>query len=228
MSYRGCSLIQRSAMNGNGRIDTGEPVISLCCEGRPTIPKIGFQETAEDTLRAFVGECALVSAECACSPKDDHRHFTAGCVQCANFREGNYRTDGRIHYVNLSMYPAPCQSRCVYCSVHEKDQNVNSETAQTAYEKLFDMLELAERCGILAPDARWQISSGEIEIHPYRERIMELVRGKSATFYTNCMKYDEDIAQNLHDNPNSAINLSIDSGTPETWKRSKVLTILTG
>ena len=40
-------------------------------------------------------------------------------------------------------------------------------------------------------------------------------------FYTNCMKYDEDIAQNLHDNPNSAINLSIDSGTPETWKKVK-------
>lgn len=50
---------------------------------------------------------------------------------------------------------------------------------------------------------------------------MNLVRGKPAAFYTNCMKYDEAVAKNLHENPNSAINLSIDAGTPETWKRIK-------
>lgn len=83
------------------------------------------------------------------------------------------------------------------------------------------MLELAERCGILAPDAIWQVSSGEIAIHPYRERIINLVRGRRAVFYTNCMKFDEGIAQNLHDNPVSGINLSIDAGTPETWKKIK-------
>lgn len=221
MSYRGCSLIQASALNINGRMETGDPVISLCCENLPSIPKIGFQGTAEDTLRAFVGESVLVSVECACSPKDSQRHFTAGCLQCARFREGDYRTDGRIHYVNLSMYPAPCQSRCIYCSVHKEDQSVNNDAARAAYEKLFDMLELAERCGILAPNATWQVSSGEIAIHPYRERIMNLVRGKRAMFYSNCMKFDEDVAQNLHDNPKSAINLSIDAGTPDTWKKIK-------
>jgi wyosine [tRNA(Phe)-imidazoG37] synthetase (radical SAM superfamily) len=36
-----------------------------------------------------------------------------------------------------------------------------------------------------------------------------------------CFIYDEKISQNLHDNPRSAINLSIDAGTPETWKKVK-------
>lgn len=221
MSFRCCSMIQMSALNFNGRIETGEPVISLCCESLPNIPKISFKETAEDTLRAFVGERFLVLAECARSPKDSQRHFTAGCAGCAQFREGDYRTDGLIRYVNLSMYPAPCQCRCIYCSVHKADQSVNSDAARAAYEKLFDMLELAERCGILDPNAAWQISSGEIAIHPYRERIMRLVQSKRAMFYSNCMKFDEAVAQNLHDNPNSSINLSIDAGTPETWKKIK-------
>ena len=221
MSYRCCYPIQISAMQINGRLDMGEPIIGLCCENLPNLPKLRFQEKAEDTLRAFVGESALISAECALSPEDDQRHFTAGCAGCANFRDGDYHMDGLIHYVNLSMYPAPCQSRCFYCSVHKEDQSVNSDMAQVGYEKLFDVLELANCCGIIAPDAKWQISSGEITIHPYRDRIMELVRGKRAVFHTNCMKFDEDIAQNLHDNSNSAINLSIDAGTPETWKKVK-------
>lgn len=98
---------------------------------------------------------------------------------------------------------------------------MTSESSKSAYEKLFDMLELAERSGIIAPDATWQVSSGEIAVHPYRERIMALVKGKPTMFYTNCMKFDEAVAQNLRENPNSAINLSIDAGTRETWKRVK-------
>lgn len=68
-------------------------------------------ETVEDTLRAFVGESALVSWECGCSPEDSRRHFTAGCVRCNQSREGDYHMDGLIHYVNLSMYPAPYSIR---------------------------------------------------------------------------------------------------------------------
>lgn len=221
MSYRGCGMIQLSAMCFNGRLGTGDAAISLCCETLPDRPQIGYCETAEDTLRAIAGARALVSAECAHCSKDDQRHFTAGCTQCVQFREGDWRSDGKVHYVTLSLYPGPCQSRCIYCTVHKEDQSVDSDAVREAYEKVFEILELAVRSGIVAPNARWQISSGEIAIHPYRERIMNLVRGKCATFYTNCMKFDEDIAQNLHDNPNSAINLSIDAGTPETWKKIK-------
>jgi len=221
MSYRCCSLIQSFALTINGRIDTGEPVISLCCEELPDIPRIGFSETAEDTLRRFVGEGLLAAIECARVTDDSRRHFTRGCVNCAQFLEGDYTISPLINYVNLSMYPAPCQSRCIYCDVYREMAEMKTEAATAAYQKMFDMLALAERYGILSPDATWQVSSGEIAIHPYHDRIMELVRGKRAIFYTNCMKFDEDIAQNLHDNPNSAINFSIDAGTPETWRRIK-------
>ena len=48
-----------------------------------------------------------------------------------------------------------------------------------------------------------------------------MVKGKTANFYTNAFVFDEDIAQNMHNNPNSFINLSIDAGTPQTWKKVK-------
>lgn len=221
MSYRCCSMIQNFTLTINGRIDDGTPVLSLCCEGLPNIPKIPFAGTAEASLRAFVGAGMLAAVECAQLTDDSRRHYTAGCVGCAHFRKGDWTVNPLIGYVNLSMYPAPCQCRCIYCDACQEYPKVLDKTTEAAYEKLFDMLELAERCGILSPGAKWQVSSGEITIHPYHDRIMELVRGKRAVFYTNCMKFDEAIAQNLHDNPSSAINLSIDSGTAETWKAIK-------
>lgn len=221
MSFQCCSKIQTSALTINGRIDQEKLYISLCCETIPTIPRIDYKETPEDTLRAFMGESALLFAECARSPEDSQRHFSAGCVRCAQFRQGDYNTNGLIQYINLSMYPAPCQCRCIYCSVYKQDQSITSDAARTAYEKVFDLLDLAVSSGVVDPNAMWQVSSGEITIHPYRDRIMRLVRGKRTTFYTNCMKFDEDIAQTLHDNSKSAINLSIDAGTSETWKQVK-------
>ena len=54
----------------------------------------------------------------------------------------------------------------------------------------------------------WQISTGEITIHPYKDRILDLVKNDRACFYTNAFIFDEKIAANLKVNPNSAINLS--------------------
>lgn len=220
MNFLGCSMIQRHAMNFNGRIDTEDAKISLCCEGVPNIPHIPFAGTPEEILRNFTDECAALDAECANASNKENRNFTLGCSKCPNFQYGDWRGNGLINYINLSMYPSPCQCRCIYCTVHENDQSIN-ETAKECYEKLFSVLELGERCGIIPPNAGYQVSCGEIAIHPYHERIMKLVKGKPTCFYTNCMKFDEDIANNLRENPYSSINLSIDAGTPKTWHKIK-------
>lgn len=137
-------MIQNFALNVNGRIGTGKSYLSLCCEGLRDMPKILFSDTAEDTLRAFVGEGLLTAIECARVTDDSQRRFTAGCTRCAQFQEGDWTINALISYVNLSMYPSPCQSRCIYCGVHQEDQSITSEAAKSGYEKLFDMLELAE------------------------------------------------------------------------------------
>ena len=84
-------------------------------------------------------------------------------------------------------------------------------------------MQLAKRQRIIAPvgNAHWQVSSGEIAVHPYRKEIIDLVKSERVTFCTNSFIFNEDIARELHDNPMAGINISIDSGTAETWHKVK-------
>jgi MoaA/NifB/PqqE/SkfB family radical SAM enzyme len=178
-------------------------------------------------LDSFKRERAEVIAESVrlglLGGSDEERRFTTGCAKCANFLEGDYgKSDGLIHYVNLSMYPAPCQCKCIYCDVHSGESGAfNKRLHADCYEKLFDLLDHARKSGLIAQDAVWQVSSGEIAIHLYKDRILDLVKNQVAVFYTNCFIFDEKIAESLKANPNSSINLSIDAGTPKTWHRIK-------
>lgn len=207
----------------NGRIDTDEEgVITLCCENRP-VPRMTFSSSPEEILTNFVGLRTRMLTESIrrvqSNAQPGSEKFTSGCVGCALYRRAEWHPSMQITGVNLSMYPAPCQCRCIYCVAYK--QWSDTRKVREAYERLFDTLELAEASGLIAGDARWQVSTGEITIHPYRKRIIELVRGRKTRFFTNCFIFDEDIAQNLSEDSESAINLSIDAGTPETWKRVK-------
>ena len=215
MKYLSCGMISRMALNINGRIDNDDKVISLCCESVPSRPGIPLTDNAEETLERFIGLRTMLIAQGFRTPGKTH----LGCAGCANYCEGEWNINPFIGYVNLSMYPAPCQCKCIYCSVYRKWEN--TEEVRKAYDNLFNLLELAQNSGVIDPNAVWQISTGEITIHPYKDRIMNLVKGKTANFYTNAFIFDEKIAQNLHDNPNSFINISIDAGTPQTWKAVK-------
>lgn len=68
---------------------------------------------------------------------------------------------------------------------------------------------------------KWQVASGEVTIHPYKKRMLELMKDKTSKFLTNCFIYDNQIAEILKSNPHSCINLSIDAGTAETWHKVK-------
>ena len=222
MGYRYCKNFNNLTFTVNGRVDVPGSVVTLCCEMLKGMPKIPFRGTPEEILQSFIGISTMLNTECRTISDDQKRKYTAGCVGCVRFLETDQvpQHDGLIHGINLSAYPSPCQSHCFYCWVHDWDERF-TPAAKAGYEKVFETIELAEHCGLIAPDATWQISSGEITIHPCRDRIMKLVKGKHARFFTNCMKYDEEIAQNLCDNPNSSIDLSIDSGTPKTWAKVK-------
>lgn len=219
-SYYSCWGIQNSALTFNGCILDEEKNITMCCEPIMDIPRMSFEETAMETLEKFMGMRTLLIHE----GKYGGEVFTSGCRKCAYFCKGNWSgEDGLIHFVNLSMYPSPCQCQCSYCGIHASglDKMIDEDATGRAYEKLFSVLELAESLGLISKDANYQVACGEITIHPYRQQIMSLVQGKHVRFLTNCFKYDEDIADMLHNNIYCSINLSIDAGTPETWHRIK-------
>ena len=227
LKYRSCPSIEQMSLNFNGRIDTGGKCMMLCCESINHIPGTALGESSHQSIENFRRERAEVIAESVrlglLGGSDEERKFTSGCAKCANFLDGNNGNfDGLIHYVNLSMYPAPCQSKCIYCDVHCSDSGVfNKRLHAEYYEKVFDILDYALQNGFIARDAIWQVSSGEIAIHPYKDRIMDSVKSQTAVIYTNCFIFNEKVAANLRANPRSAINLSIDAGTPQTWHKVK-------
>ncbi|MDR0578958.1 MAG: radical SAM protein [Candidatus Accumulibacter sp.] len=230
MKYRSCWMIENFQLNFNGRIDTGGKCLTLCCtESIAGVPGVPFHDTARETvgaLRRERAECVAESMKQSISSAPDIPPLPAKgrCAGCANFGLGDWNGgDGLIHYVNLSMYPAPCQCKCVYCSLRDDNELrvFKKRLHARYYEKLFDTLDYAKNEKLIAPDARWQVSSGEISIHPYRERIFDLVKDQAVDFYTNCFRFDERIAEILAKNPRSRINLSIDAGTPDTWREVK-------
>jgi wyosine [tRNA(Phe)-imidazoG37] synthetase (radical SAM superfamily) len=228
LKYRSCSMIENFSLNFAGRIDTDTPCIRICCEWLENVLKIAFCESARNSVENFRRMRAELIAESIrfelLGDASKPRKFTAGCAECANFQVGDFgKFDGLIHEVNLSPYPAPCQCKCVYCSiVGEKEfMRLNKRLHAAYYEKMFDAIDYAESAGYIAPDAKWFVSSGEITIHPYKKRILELVKNRNVTFFTNGFLFDEGIASILSENPCSDIIISIDSGTPETWLKIK-------
>jgi len=98
---------------------------------------------------------------------------------------------------------------------------LSHEEVIESYRKIFDILDYAGKINLISPNATYQVSLGEITIHPFKEKIYEFVQHSNTIFFTNCFNYDEQIAKNISANISSSINFSIDAGTSETWHNVK-------
>ncbi|WP_225999290.1 radical SAM protein [Paenibacillus sp. BJ-4] len=190
------------------------------------IAGVTLSDKGEESIKSIIkkrDEIITESKMFSLLDKGDHeRNYTSECAKCPHFNEMTGEGDGLIHYVNINMYPAPCQAKCTYCSVHNSNFGIlNKWLHEERYENMLNAIEWAHDNGMIATDAVWQAASGEITIHPYREKIYDLMKDKAAQFLTNCFIFDKKIAAILGANPRSSINLSIDAGTSETWYKVK-------
>ena len=228
--YRSCAIIEDFYLYFNRGDGDGGIRMKYCCEVIENHPRIEVSDTAEESIRRLLEMRTEIISE---SIKfglpgnyvtEEKRKFTSVCAECVHYRMDNWGMggDGLIHIVNLAMYPAPCQSKCLYCEVHGTEMAVMSTQGHTlSYQRMFTIVEWAYNNGVIAKDALWQIVCGEITIHPFKDRFYKLVEGQATTFFTNCFEFDERIAANLASNPRSSVYLSIDSGTRETWRKVK-------
>ena len=229
IQYQSCWYIEALNIRFVGRIDTSSKCIGFCCEPHIKAPYITLCETPEESIMNFVKLRAEMIAESirfsllGRYAKDDDRKFTSECAKCPRFELNNWRAgEGLIHAINLSMYPSPCQCKCVYCNVpHDLSMRQLSAESLESYEKVFAIIDCAHKNGIIARDIIWGVSCGEITIHPFRDRILTLIKDQTASILTNCFIFDERIAANLSVNQQSFMQFSIDSGTPETWYKVK-------
>jgi len=205
----------------------GSKDLTICCEPIGEVPGITHCETAEETLMSFVKERANIITE---SIKfgmieghndNEERVFTSICAKCTNYKLDNWfgNSKGKINHINFAVYPSPCQCKCIYCFADKT--TLKKEQYEERFEKIFDILDLARNKNMLADNVRFSIQSGEITIHPYKDKIFNFIKDDTAIFFTNCFIYDEKIAANLAANTDSIILFSIDAGTSETWKKIK-------
>ena len=232
IKYRSCSYIDNFVLQFLGNIDTEKKCIVLCCNPYQNFPRFTLCEKAEETIKGIAkGRAEIIAESIRFSllgryAADEGRKFTSGCAECPQFRLNNWvRGDGLIHTIALSMYPSPCQCKCIYCCVAPRDkiqQQLNTESRKN-YEKLFDVIEWVQKNGMTAKNLAWYLACGEITIHPFKSRIFSLIKDQHSVFVTNCFIFDEKVAANLAANKQSIIEFSVDSGTPETYQKVKGL-----
>lgn len=202
-----------------------EKPLSLCCD--PRSPGIQFSPSPKETYDNFSGMMENLRNEVkACLPFED-RIYTQNCADCSqrilelDSAKSNTE-DNLIRKITIASYPALCQCRCCYCHGFNAHNNVmDDDNVKLLYEKMFETLSYFKENGYIAPNAKWDIASGEITIHPYRNKIFDVVGDMQAIFFTNGFLFSERIAENLSKNPDSQVFLSIDCGTAETWKQIK-------
>lgn len=213
-----CSLISKFDLVINGNLD--EECISFCCYDYSNKPKIKLSNNAKDNVDAFFKLRDIAINELY---KNDGCMFS-DCLNCSLLTSIEQQKTNLIEFVNLSFYPSPCQCNCIYCDIRKNNKMMKFDNKYLDnYYSLFDTLKFMKEKGYISPKALWQVSCGEISIHPLKKEIIEIVKKENVIFYTNCILFDKNIANILKNNKKAFINFSIDSGTPDTWKKVKGL-----
>lgn len=124
---------------------------------------------------------------------------------------------------------AYCNADCVYCDdACSIPRKYSVATAEERYEAILYGLVKLQQENILDERAVVQLAGGEITIHPRKKAIyktiLEVLQRSpelQLQFLSNCMIYDQEIADLLSLGKNSFLQCDVDSGTPETYIKIK-------
>lgn len=181
--------------------------LGFCCD-RQSPATVQPMADASKTVDAFLEARDRVIRE---NQKND-----PPCKGCSLFQNCG-QTDGKIQYINFGVHNY-CQFACTYCVL----QGVNAQDKNKPEN--YDALEIAKelkRRGLLSKSLHISLASGEISIHPKRNEYYDFIEENAATadFSSNAGKFDARLAHILSLTPKNALIVSIDCGTPETFRR---------
>jgi len=110
-----------------------------------------------------------------------------------------------------------CNCKCSYCNYQERlgrDTSVDVDFVK--------LMQLVNEYGFNIENGHIELCNGEITIHPQKKEIYESVKEYRIMFLTNGLVYDKFIQKKL-ENGTGILNLSLDCGTRETFKKVKGL-----
>jgi len=137
------------------------------------------------------------------------------CFGCRNIKEGLWRSNRRIHILNI-MHRSICNFKCSYCNASSA---LISESSVDV-EKMLSFLRFVKEKQIIDSDTEIHLTSGEILVHPLRDKILDEVQSNPCIIYTNASAYNEKVGQILRGG-RSRLYPSIDAGTRDTFARIK-------
>ena len=142
------------------------------------------------------------------------------CDGCTLLKWGYYPKNPEIKRIVVGggFVDTVCNCRCIYCH-QTRERSLKTPQTLTGYDIYrigFDEFGDSIKSVVLA--------DGEITALPHCDKLLELVieNGWSAYIVTNAIIYNEKLARILN-RPNSALNVSIDAGTAETYRKIKGL-----
>ena len=221
--YCSCMDLEHYSLIITTTCDTYKVFLTPCCEMALTRTTGDNIDNPNEAINNFIEfRRNMIEENKRVYHTDDRtRIYTNQCVNCPKYivKDWSDRSDN-ITFFALSMGHAPCQSKCIYCYNGSYNYELTDE-GKEVYDKVFNFMKFLKTNDFINKNAYCQTSSGEISIHPYKDKILDIVDGFNVMFLSNCFKFDQGIANHLTKSPGSYINLSIDSGTSVTWKKVK-------
>ena len=196
---------------------------AFCCHAssffNPVIPKFPVTENAEATIKDFLEKRNSFIDELH---GDKELKIAKDCADCKKLIKGRCsESDIKIKTIAISCYPSPCQARCIYCDVHTKPENSIENCKSSPYPRLIaEMISYLKTNSYIDKSCKFGVSPAEVTIMPHKKVFLDAVSGYKAFIPTNGFIFDEQLARSLKED-GSTVNVSLDSGTPETYMTIK-------
>jgi uncharacterized Fe-S cluster-containing radical SAM superfamily protein len=144
------------------------------------------------------------------------------CDKCHMLKYGFYRKSVKLDEINFgSNQPGDvCNFKCTYCFCANTLRTITREEGMTTYEILRQLSEMPEYD---TEDFIVQLANGEFSANKHCDEMINIFLGTKWRFniVSNLSIYKEGLATLLKDGRIRKITTSLDSGTPETFKKVK-------
>lgn len=214
---RTCDYLERflvcgyheGAFGGKAGSDHGTHSLKPCCSdyGKNQVDSVIIRDDLESAFTEYLSmrnkliENLRSNTECCCS----------GCPMIYYSDRPIIEEFSYIIYNELGR----CNCKCYYCNFEERlGRDVSADV------DIVELYRLVKQFGYNDQEGIIELCNGEITIHPDKSRIYEGLENTNVMFLTNGIVYDEEIRKRMM-NGTAILNVSIDSGTSETFKKIK-------
>ena len=193
-------------------------VLGFCCESTSDFhqsrPKFPYFGTAKETIANFLEKRDAIKKELAGKKVMD---VAKPCINCSFLGSNDIFRDDKIRYISVSCSPSVCQAKCVYCCAPKNPVTTYQAAEKTNYPKMIaEIIEFLKENNLVVDDCKVTVAPAEITIIPDKALLLDSIAQYECRFLTNGFIFDSQIAQSLKNN-GSTINISLDSGTRETF-----------